>query len=79
MRFENPKIKVLVGVSSKHQRVNLYYYALGPDGVPKDTSFILVQAEYPYVKFVVATRVISTKMFVVGVTNGRERDRSNGC
>ena len=38
-----------VGVSSKHQRVNLYYCALGPNGVLKDTRFILVQAECPYI------------------------------
>ena len=42
----------------------------------KDTRFILVWAEYPYVQFVVAARVISTKRFVVGVTNRRERDMS---
>ena len=48
--------------------------------------FILVQAECPYVQFVAAARVISTEKFVVGVTNGRERDspkslmeKSNGC
>ena len=48
-----------VGVLSKHQLVNLYC-ALGPDGVLKDTRFILVQAEYPYVQFA-AARVISTE------------------
>ena len=37
---------------------------------------ILVKAECPYVQFVAAARVISTEKFVVGVTNGRERDRS---
>ena len=42
----------------------------------KDTRFILVLAECPYVQFVAAARVISTEKFVVGVTNGRERDRS---
>ena len=42
----------------------------------KDTRFILVRAECPYVQFVAAARVISTEMFVVGVINGRERDRS---
>ena len=42
----------------------------------KDTRFILVRAECPYVQFVVAARVISTEKFVVRVTNGRERDRS---
>ena len=41
----------------------------------KDTRFILVRVERPYVQFVVA-RVINTKRFVVGGTNGRERDRS---
>ena len=65
-----------VDVLSKHQRVNLYYCVLDPDGVLKDTRFILVQAEYPYVQFVVAAHVISTERFVVGVTNGQERDRS---
>ena len=42
----------------------------------KDTRFILVRAEYPYVQFVAAARVISTEKFIVGVTNGRERERS---
>ena len=65
-----------VCVSSKHQRVNLYYCALDPDDVLKDTRFILVQAEYPYIHFAATARVISTERFVVGVTNGRERDRS---
>ena len=54
----------------------MYYYALDPDGVLKDTRFILVWAEYPYVQFVAAAHVISTEKFVVGVTNGRERDMS---
>ena len=49
---------------------------VGPDGVLKDTRFILVQAEYSYVQFVVAACVISTKRFVVGGTNGRDRDMS---
>ena len=66
----------IVGVSSKHQRVNLYYCALDPDGVLKDTRFILIRAECPYVQFAAAARVNSTERFVVGVTNGRERDRS---
>ena len=65
-----------VGVSSKHQRVNLCYYASGSDGVLKDTRFMLVQAECPYVQFVAAARVISTEKFIVGVTNRRERDMS---
>ena len=42
----------------------------------KDTRFILVRVECPYVQFMAAARVISTKKFVVGVTNGRERDMS---
>ena len=54
----------------------MYYCALDPDGVLKDTRFILVRAECPYVQFVAAARVISTKKFIVGVTNGRERDKS---
>ena len=41
----------------------------------KDTRFILVRAEWPYVQFAAAC-IISTKRFVVGGTNGRERDRS---
>ena len=49
---------------------------LGPDGVLKNTRFILVRAECPYVQFAAATRVISIDRFIVGVTNGRERDRS---
>ena len=40
---------------------------LGPDGVLKDTRFILVRAEHPYVQFAAAARVISTERFVVGV------------
>ena len=47
-----------------------------PDGVLKYTRFILVQIECPYIQFAAATHVISTEKFVVGVTNGRERDRS---
>ena len=42
----------------------------------KDTRFILVRVECPYIQFVAAARVISTEKFIVGVTNGRERDRS---
>ena len=42
----------------------------------KDTRFILVRAECPYVQFMAATHVISTKKFIVGVTNERERDMS---
>ena len=38
--------------------------------------FILVRAECPYVQFMAAARVICTEKFVVGVTNGRERERS---
>ena len=49
---------------------------LGPDGVLKDTRFILVWAECPYVQFAVAAHVISTKRFVVRGTNGGERDMS---
>ena len=64
-----------VGVLSKHQRVNLCYYASDPDGVLKDTRFILVRAECPYVQFVAIARVISTEKFVVGVTNRREREK----
>ena len=42
----------------------------------KDTRFILVRAEYPYVQFAAAAHVISTERFVVWGINGRERDRS---
>ena len=42
----------------------------------KDIMFILVRIEYPYVQSATATRVINTERFVVGGTNGRERDRS---
>ena len=52
------------------------YYASDPDGVLKDTRFILVWAECPYVQFVAVARVICTEKFVVEGTNGRERDRS---
>ena len=38
--------------------------------------FILVRAECPYVQFAADARVISTERFIVGGTNGRERDRS---
>ena len=59
-----------IGVSSKHQRVNLYYCAFGSDGMLKDIRFILVRAECPYVQFTAIARVVSTEMFVVGVTDG---------
>ena len=36
----------------------------------------MVRAECPYVQFVAVARVICTEKFVVGVTNGRERDMS---
>ena len=42
----------------------------------KDTRFILVRTECPYVQFAAAAHVINTERFVVGVTNKRERDRS---
>ena len=42
----------------------------------KDTRFILVQAECPYILFVATACVIGTEKFIVGVTNGQERDRS---
>ena len=67
--------KPFVGVSCKH-RVNLYYCALDPDGVLKDTRFILVQAECPNIQFVAAAHIISTERFIVWGTNRRERDRS---
>ena len=50
---------------------------LGSDGALKDTRFILVRAEHPYIQFAAAARVINTeKWFIVGGTNGRERDES---
>ena len=49
---------------------------LGPDGVLKDTNFTLVRVECPYVQFAATARVISIERFVVGGTNGRERDMS---
>ena len=49
---------IYVGVSNKHRQVNLYLCALGSDGALKDTRFILVRAECPYVQSIVA-RVIS--------------------
>ena len=42
----------------------------------KDTRIILVRAKCPYVQFAIAAHVISTERFVVGGTNGRERDGS---
>ena len=61
IKEKSPKyyMSTTVGVSNKHRLVNLYLYALGSDGALKDTRFILVRAEYPYVQFV-AARVIST-------------------
>ena len=41
-----------------------------------DTRFILVWAECPYIQFIAVAHVTSTEKFVVEVTNGRERDRS---
>ena len=49
-----------VGVSNKHRQVNLYLCALGPDGALKDTRFILVRTECPYVQSIAAC-VISTE------------------
>ena len=49
---------------------------LSPDGVLKDTRFILVRAECPYVQFAAAAGVISTERSIVGGINGRERDMS---
>ena len=42
----------------------------------KDTRFILVRVECPYVQFAATAHVISTERFIVGVTNRQERDRS---
>ena len=42
----------------------------------KDIRFILVRAECLYVQSAAVARVISAERFVVGGTNGRERDRS---
>ena len=49
---------------------------MGPDGVLKDTRFILVRAECPYVQSTAAARVISTKKACSRGTNDRERDMS---
>ena len=38
--------------------------------------FILVQVECPYVQFIAAACITNTEKFLVGVTNGRERDMS---
>ena len=65
-----------VGVSNKHQLVNLYLCALGLDGALKDTRFILVRTECPYVYCVAACVISTEKWFIVGGTNGRERDWS---
>ena len=48
---------------------------LGPDVVLKDTRFILVWVECPYVQFTVA-RDISIENVRSRGTNGRERERS---
>ena len=42
----------------------------------KDTRFILVRAECPYVQFAASACIISTERFVAGDTNARERDMS---
>ena len=42
----------------------------------KDTRFILVRAESPYIQSATAARVINTKRFIVGGTNGREGNMS---
>ena len=49
-----------VGVSNKHQLVNLYLLRVRLECVLKDTRFILVRAECPYVQST-AARVISTE------------------
>ena len=49
---------------------------LGPDGALKDTRFILVRAECAYVQSAAARVISAEKRFVVGGTNGRERERS---
>ena len=52
----------------------------------EDMRFILVRAECPYVKFVVAARIICTERFVVGVQKGEKGighksliEMSHGC
>ena len=52
------------------------YCVFGLDGVLKDTRFILVRAEYPYVEFAAVARAIRIERFIVGGINGRERERS---
>ena len=39
----------------------------------KDTRFILVQAEYPYVQFATAARVISTDQGGARIIDGRKK------
>ena len=77
---------LLVGVSNKHWQINLYLYALGPDGVLKDTRFILIRAECPYVQSA-AARVISTEKgswygvqtVERGIGTKSLMERSKGC
>ena len=42
-----PESKLAVGVSSKHQRVNLYYCASGLDGVLKHIRFNWFEQNVP--------------------------------
>ena len=59
----------IVGVSSKHQQVNLYYCTSGPDGVLKRHKVYTSSGRMSLRP--VFARVISTEKFIVGVTNGR--------
>ena len=60
-----------VGVSS-HQLVNLYLRVWFGWCARKTLGFILVWAECPYIQF--GTARVTDTWFVVGVTNGRERE-----
>ena len=75
-----------VGVSSKQQRVNLYYCASSSDGVLKRHKVYTGSGRMSLLQFVAAARIISTEKFVVGVTNGQRgigpkslMERSNEC
>ena len=49
---------------------------VGPGWCAKRHKVYTSSGECPYVQFAAAAHVISTERFVVGVTNGRERDMS---
>ena len=65
-----------VGVSSKHQRVNLYLLRVGPGWCAKRHKVYTGSGRMTLRLVCCAACVISTERFIVGGTNGRERDRS---